>query len=244
MSLSVSLASTELEKMASLLSHVVGLSKQLGTSSDGPNLRDQIQYDVKGLSTSSQNVKRSLTQLKDENESGVDPLLERFEALRTQMQQELPPIVDKLRNSRPGASIRTASVDTYTDPLLAQRELDGDTDVIDTLENQVHGILSSMRQVSQLFGQTLQEIKRQRRLLVAIEGETAHAVEDMSAGTEEVRIAHERQQRSTKCICWIILIVALVVVAVVLIIVWQVKWSNDPSPTPRHGQRAIAMKPE
>jgi hypothetical protein len=230
MALSVSLASTEIERMASLLSHVVSLSKQLGTPSDGPDLRDQVQSDVRRLSTCSQTVKQRLTQLKQQNESGVDAVLEQFESLRAQMQADLPPVIAKLRNSRsPG--LRTPNADSYTDLLLGQAELDRTSDELDRLEQQVHEILTSMRQVSQLFGQTLDELKRQRRLLVSIERETARAADDLGTGAEELSTAQERQGLGTKCICWIIIIVGLVVVAVALIIVWQVKWSKDSSPT-------------
>jgi hypothetical protein len=232
MTLSFSLASTELEKMAGLLDHVVGLSRQLGSAGDGPALRDQIQYDVRGLATSGQNAKRSLAQLHEQSDAGAGALLERFEALRARMQRELPPIVDRLRGAGPRAP------PAYTDPLLAQRQLDADGDRLDALEGEVHAVLASMREAAQLFGQTLQEIKRQRRLLVAIDGETARAAEDAAAGAAEVRAADARQRSRTKCICWILLIVALVAAVVALVIVYVVKWSKDPSPTPTPRARA------
>jgi hypothetical protein len=218
--------------MASLLSHVTNLSKRLNSFDDGPHLREQIQFDVKALSTSSQNVKRSLLQLKDQNEPGVDALLERFESLRGRMQEELPPIIQKLRGTQNSSTpIGGSGGPNYTEPILSQTQLDGDSDLLDVLEQQVNEILAAMREVHLLFGKTLQELQKQRHILVQIEGETSKAVEEMEVGNEELRKAQGRQRSSTKCICWIVVIAILVVAAVVLIILWKFKWST-PSATP------------
>jgi hypothetical protein len=229
MALSIAETSSELERMASLLTHAVKLASQLNSFNDGPHLREQISSDVRSLSTASQNVKQSLTQLKNDGTPGVDPLIARFEALRTRMQDQLPPIAQKVRGSPLDSSGGAGG--GYTEPLLTQAQVDGDTDLLDNLELQIRGILAMMREVSQLFGQTLQELQKQRHLLQAIEGETARAVEEMEEGNEALQTAQEHQKSSTKCICWIVIIVTLVVVAVALIIVWRVVWSKKPEPT-------------
>jgi hypothetical protein len=238
MTVSLSATASELEKMKSLLNHVVNLSKQLSGINDGPHLREQIQFDVRALSASSQTVKQNLFQLKQQNESGADPLLERFEALRARMQEELPPVVQKLRGNPTASTPLTSSGVTsgYTDPLLAQAELDNESEVLDVLEQQVHEILASMREVSRLFAQTLEEFKKQRHILVAIEAETLKAVEDMEVGNEELRKGQNRQRCSTKCICWIVVILIVVVAAIALIIVWKVKWSKQSENAPSRAE--------
>jgi t-SNARE complex subunit (syntaxin) len=108
--------------------------------------------------------------------------------------------------------------------------LDSDSDLLDVLEQQVNEILAAMPEVHQLFGKTLQELQKQRHILVQIEGETSKAVEEMEVGNEDLRKAQGRQRSSTKCICCIVVIAIIVITAVVLIILWKFKWSA-PSAT-------------
>jgi chromosome segregation ATPase len=229
MSVSLGQVASDIEQMSSQLSHILALSNKIGGFNDGPHLREQIQCDVKAILDSSQTVKRAFAALKESDPPGLDDHHRRFEQLRARIQAELPKVIAKLRdNTAPGAGAAA----NYTEPQLDQRLLDRDSDLIDVLEQQVGEIVAVMREVNSLFGQTLAELQAQRHMLTAIEGHTAAAAEEMGKGNEALEEAGEHQKKSTKCICWIAVIVAAVVVAVVLLVLWKTVWSKKSPPSP------------
>jgi hypothetical protein len=223
---------SDIDKMTSTLNHILSLSKQIGGFRDGPHLREEIQVDVRTILDSSRTVKRDLVQLKENDEPEVDEYLARFEALRSRIQQELPPVVNKLKSSSADTAIASSSSPNYTEGLLDQTQLDGETDLIDLLEQQVNTILMTMREVREIFGATLEELQKQRHMVQSIETTTAEAAEDVHKGNEILGEAQEQQKGATKCLMWVLIIVVLVAVAVVLIILSQTVWKKKPKATP------------
>jgi methyl-accepting chemotaxis protein len=227
--------SSNLEQISSLLNHVVNLSTKIGGFGDGPHLREQIQADVRQLTTLSQTVKNAMTELRQTGGPTFDSYQSRFEDLRARMQSELRPVIEKLRSSTtPSASGGGGGGSVASEPLLSQQLVDSETDLIDVLEQQVNQILTTMREVNQLFTHVMTELQKQRHMITAIDAETTEAVSEMSTGNRELEKAGEHQKSSTKCICWIVIIVLLVVTAVGLIIAWQLVWKGGKptGPTP------------
>jgi hypothetical protein len=223
---SMSSITSDLEEMASLLTHVVTLSNRVGGFGDGPHLREQIQGDVKRLGSLSQQVKAAMTRLGGGPE--LDAYQSRFEELRERIRRDLEPVIQKLRSS----TTPTGGDSAPAGPIFDQGLLDGETDLIDTLEQEVAAIVSVMREVSERFTQVMQELQAQRPRITAIEGETTAAVAQMESGNKALETASGHQKSTRKCICWIFIIVLLVVTAVVLIVLWQVFWKHTPTPTP------------
>lgn len=227
---SASVAS-DLERMTSLLNHIMALSIKIGGFSDGPHLREEIQADIRNLTSLCQSTKTALSALKDAGSPSVDDHLARFNELRGRIQQDLPTVVQKLRGSSDlGPSGQAAASAGREAPVLDQRLLDGETDLIDILEQQVNEILITMREVNQLFGETFEQLQAHRHILTAIETHTSEALSEMERGNETLEEAKEKQKASTKCLCWIFVILALVVAAVVLIILSQTIWKKQPDP--------------
>jgi predicted nucleic acid-binding Zn ribbon protein len=244
MSATIAQVANDIAKMTSTLNHILSLSKQIGGFNDGPHLREQLQVDVKSILDSSRTVKRDLLQLKDNDESEADEYLAKFEALRGRIQQELPPVVNKLKSSSADTAFGSASSPNYTEGLLDQTQLDGATDLIDILEQQVNAILMTMREVREIFGSTLEELQKQKHMVQSIETTTAEAAEDMHKGNEILEEAQDRQKGATKCILWILIILVLVAVAIVLIILSQTIWKkkknpDTPIPTPSRWQLVV-----
>jgi hypothetical protein len=238
---SASVAS-DLDRMTSLLNHIMSLSIKIGGFSDGPHLREEIQADIRTLTSLCQTTKTALIALKERGSPRVDDHLGRFNELRGRIQQDLPGVVQKLRGSSEQAQAKAAP--THDDALLEQSLLDGETDVIDILEQQVNEILVTMREVNQLFGETLEQLQAQRHILTAIETHTTEAVSEMQRGNEELEQAKEKQKSSTKCICWILIILLLVVAAVVLIILSQTIWkkrNDEPGGQPTESSMPDAL---
>jgi methyl-accepting chemotaxis protein len=223
--------SSDLEQISSLLSHVVHIAERIGGFGDGPHLREQIQTDVRRLSALSQKVKNAMAQLSSNPGPTFESYQSRFEDLRIRMQKELTPVIERLRNSHTPTGESNGRPDTQV-PLLSQVMIDQNTDLIDTLEQQVAGILQAMREVNSLFSQTMTELQRQSNRILQIEAETTQAVSEMSRGNDELDKADSHQHKSRRCICCIFILVILVVTAVGLIIAWQVFWKKDPEPTP------------
>jgi hypothetical protein len=227
---SASVAS-DLERMTNLLNHIMALSTKIGGFSDGPHLREEIQVDIRNLTLLCQSTKTALLELKENGSPSADDHIARFNELRGRIQQDLPGVVQKLRgSSERAASGQSASF--HEETALDQSLLDGESDLIDILEQQVNEILITMREVNQLFGETLEQLQAQRHILTAIETHTSEAVSEMGRGNEALEEAKEKQKLSTKCLCWIFIIVTLVAVAVVLIILSQTIWKKTVNPPP------------
>jgi hypothetical protein len=220
---------SDLERMTSLLNHIMALSIKAGGFSDGPHLREEIQADIRSLTSLCQSTRTALIALRESGSPSADTHLARFNELRDRIQQDLPGVVQKLRGSSEAASAGQAAA-MRDEPLLDQRLLDGETDLIDILEQQVNEILITMREVNQLFGETLEQLQAQRHILTAIETHTTEAASEMSRGNEALEEAKEKQKASTKCICWIVIILALVAAAVVLVILSQTIWKKKSEP--------------
>jgi hypothetical protein len=232
MSVSLSQVSSDIEQMSSLLSHILSLSAKVGGFNDGPHLREQIQLDVKSILDSSQAVKRAFTRLKESDTPGVEEPLRRFDQLRARIQSELPNVISKLKDNTAPSDFGSSSAPNYTEPQLDQRLLDADSDLIDVLEQQVNQIVAMMREVNALFGKTLAELQTQRHILTAIEQDTNVAVQEMTKGNEVLEEAADNQKKSSKCICWIAILIVAVVIAVVMIILWKTVWSKKEEPSP------------
>jgi hypothetical protein len=228
--------SSDIERMTGLMDHIMSLSKQIGGFNDGPQLREQIQVDVKNIMNASKVVKDSLSQL--QGSPGTGECEARFEQLRARMQQDLPNVISKLRQNTeapPSSGGLQGSRANYTEPILDQMQLDGETEQLETLAQQVNQILRVMREVHEIFGQTLEELQKQRHLLGHIEGATSEAVSNMESGNEQLEQAHESQKKSTKCICAVAIIVVVVAVGVAMLILYQVVWKDSgsrPAPIP------------
>jgi hypothetical protein len=220
-----------LERLTSLLTHIVTLSMKIGSFDDGPQLRENIQTDVRSILSSSQTVKSTLQDLKSRAVPGVDEYLAQFDSIRARMQRELPDVISKLRNTVSSPrSPWDARDDSMSQPLLDQAQLDAESGYMDVLEQNVNRIVNTMREVHQLFTDTLTEIQQQRHLVTGIETLTSKAVDDMNNGNKQLEQADEKQKSSTKCLCCIVTILSLVVVGVVLVIlyfeVWHKKKTN------------------
>jgi t-SNARE complex subunit (syntaxin) len=114
-----------------------------------------------------------------------------------------------------------------TQPLLDQDQLDGVSETLNVLEQQVNQIIQQMRQIHDIFHQTLTEIQAQRHFVTTIDGETSKAVDAMERGNEQLDQAAEKQKTSTRCLCVIVTIVILVVIGVVLVILYETVWHKS-----------------
>jgi hypothetical protein len=218
--------SNDLERLSSLLTHIVSLSMRVGGFDDGPELRENIQADVRSILSSSQSAKTTLLALKQRQVPSVDDYIARFDSIRARMQRELPEVINKLRNT--GSFGRSSSSDLHADsmtqPLLDQTQLDGETEMLDVLGQQVNQIIAQMREIHEIFHQTLTEIQQQRHFVTSIDSATSKAAESMEHGNKELDEAAEKQKTSTRCLCVIVTIVVLVVIAVVMVVLYETVW--------------------
>jgi hypothetical protein len=217
--------STDLDQISSLLTHVTSISMKIGGFGDGPHLREQIQADVRQLTNLSQKVKIAMAELSKTNDPSFDTYQVRFDELRTRIQSELKPVVEKLRGCATPSG--TSGQPSASEGLLRQDLLDADTDYLDTLEQQVNEILQAMREVNQLFTRVMTELQKQRHILARIDAETTEAASDMSSGNMQLEQAAEHQRCSTKLICCIFLIVFVIAAGIGGIIAWQVLKKKD-----------------
>jgi hypothetical protein len=198
MFVSLSQVSSDIEQMSSLLNHFLSLSGKIGGFNDGPQLREQIQCDVKSILDSSQTVKRAFATLKEANTPGLDDHLKRFDQLPARIHSELPGVISKLKDNTAPSGFGSTSAPNYTEPQLDQRLLDTDSDLIDVLEQEVNQIVAVMREVNALFGKTLEELQTQRHRLIVIEQDTNMAVQEMAKGNEQLEERGKNQKKSRK----------------------------------------------
>lgn len=209
--------------MKDQLRRVVQLSQDIGSFNDGPQLRQNIQNSVRTLVQLSTSVKNEITILHnrdDESSQDANSLQQEFEVINQQMKTQLPEIITSLKSAshtiggpQPLGGERQLSSEIYV-PLLDQQELDQDTEQIDLLDVSVNEILTNMREVNNLFTQTMQELQRQRHLVVSIDNQTSKAHDAMKEGNSQLDKASEHQKGSRKAICLIFLVVLVVVIGV------------------------------
>ena len=214
----------EINEMAESLNHIRELSDQIGGFNDGPHLHEQIQNEVRSIMQASKKAKDSLLAIPT-GTPGLDASMSRFEQIRSRMQTEIPGVIGKLRQYQNTPS-QPAPVPNYTEPLLNQSELDDQSEELQALEAAAAQILSQMREVQQLFAQTLDEIQKQRHKLVSIETVTAKSAQDMASGNEQLDKAQQHMKGKTKCLIWIIVAVGVIIVGLVLFLLWRFKWSK------------------
>lgn len=196
---------------------IIELSKQIGGFNAGPQLQDDIQSNVKSLLTLSQKVKNNITQLRESNAPDLDSVENAFNQLSRRIQSELPDVIKSLRNVSSGPGPSSGGGGGGFNPTVLQQSLvDDQSDQLDMLEQEVQSILSTMREVNTLFHQTLEEIQKQRHMLVTIEASTEKAKDDMESGILHLDKAGENQKSSNRALCWILIILVVVVVGVVL----------------------------
>jgi hypothetical protein len=231
--MSVADVSGDIDRMTNLLSHIISLSDKVGGFGDSPQLRQQIRGDVQELAATGQQVKNTLVTLKGQGIYGIDGYIERYDALRARIQRELPVVIQRLRAALPTPSGRPAAEPDMRQPLMMdQGLLDGETDEIDVLEQNVSEVVVGMREVNDLFTSAHREIQSQRHLVVKVDSATSESVSEMAVGNERLESAARRQKASSKCRCCIATILLVVVLAVVLIILSQTVWKADPDVQP------------
>jgi hypothetical protein len=202
------------------LAQVLTLSSKIGSSEDRQELREELQNEVRCIQQASNSAKIAYTRL---GEGELDPaekdrLSEWFTTLREKMQQQLPSVIEVLKNVTLEISLESPGHFSYTEPLLNQEELDQDRETLEALDFEITDILANMKQLNQLFQSTLEEIQRQRNLVTAVDEHVAQALDDMFDGNEQLDKAQRYHKRGNRCLCWVFLIVAVVVVCLVLIV--------------------------
>ncbi|EAY03624.1 hypothetical protein TVAG_161630 [Trichomonas vaginalis G3] len=204
----------------------------IGTFRDTPTFRDSINSNVKDITQLAAASKRLLTELREKETPGLDQYEQEYEELNTELRRELPPIVQKLKNSSQdgGAGPGGASTSTMQSSLLDQQVVDGESEQLEELEVQVREILSTMREVNEIFTKTLEELQRQNHMVVGISDTVAESKNAMVKGNEQLERGKQHQKASTRCLLWIFLFVLLVVAGIVIFVV--VKYTGKKSPTP------------
>ena len=208
-----------LDRMEDGLSRLVSLSGDVGGFRDGIHLREQIQNHVQSLMNLSKQAKNDISQLRRDGDASVDSLQIRFEDLSARMKIELPKVVACLKQNAPapgGDEFSRRQDDFINQPLLEQAQLDSESDQIEMMTQEVNAILSTMREINQIFQQAFEEIQKQRHLVHSIDAITTKAVDNMVKGNKELEKAQEHQKMSRKALCWIFIIIAMVIVGVVI----------------------------
>ena len=216
--------------MRTKLDDLIKTGKDIGTFKDGPLMRESIQRDAKTLSEVSKRVKDELYELKKDENYEVNEYEKEFNSLREQMQAQLPPIIAKLKQSAEEDN-KVAPVQG-SNQVLDQELIDRESEQIEVLEIEVRNILATMREVNQIFTQTLEELQKQQHMIATIDGHTEEAVNDMRHGNESLDKAKQHQKSSTKTLCWLLLFFMIIVAGIGLYI-WSTSGSKPkPSPTP------------
>jgi hypothetical protein len=211
MSSTVGSVDSDLLQMHQIVSLIESRTHQIGTAADTPFFRDSIRSKIEVLNSLSRSLKSSLLILQDSHDQNVSTYERRFNALNSRMTTVLHRFVPQIHDQQSRPPVR------YTEPsdlLLGRDSLNEETDRIDMLENEVRQVLTTMREVNQLFRSTMEEIRRQRNLLTKIDVQLEGGKEKMLDGAKESKVANEHMRKSSKCICNY----CLVVVAIVAIV--------------------------
>ena len=222
---SLSNLSSSLNEMKSKFQTLCAKKKDIGTFHDGPVLRQEINTNVKELVDVTNRVKRIISTLK-ENGENIDSYEAEFESLGKQMNTELPKIIQSLKQ-REDTSVPAYGVSQVQQSLMDQEEVDGTTEQIENLEVQVREILSTMRQLNEIFNQTLDELQKQRNVILSIDNQVSNAHDNMADGNEKLDGAKKHQRGSTKLLCWLAIIFGLVVVGIVIFLIFFFSKKKD-----------------
>ena len=222
---------SSLNRMEQTLNSLIEDGKSIGGFSDGPILRENIQSKSKQLVQLSNAVKQQIITLKEQNDPNVGKYEEDFDRLAQKMKQELPQILDSLKRSQ-STEQPTVTQPISTTPLLDQQVVEEQRDLIEDLEVAVREILATMTQLHSIFTQTLEELQKQRNVILSVDNAVSNAHDDMNKGNENLQTAQKHQKGSTKCLLWLLLIFAVIAAGIGVGIYFGVKGNDDPSPTP------------
>ena len=225
---SLSNLSSSLNEMKSKFNTICTKKRDIGTFQDGPVLRQEINQNVHELVDITNRVKKLIATLK-ENGENIDSYEHDFEELGKQMNDELPKIVQVLKQKEEASPQYGTSA--IQQPLMAQEEVDGTTEQIENLEVQVREILSTMRQLNEIFTQTLEELQKQRNVILSIDNQVSNAHDNMATGNEKLQEASEHQKGSSKCLCWLAIIFAVICVGIGIFCWIFIPNKDDDTPT-------------
>jgi chromosome segregation ATPase len=219
--MSVDHVRNDISSMRSMLAQIRSLGDRIGGVDDNPQLRAELQDSVRRLTSLAQSTKATIQSLVGSGDPDVASLQQSFTEATQEMQQQLPPVINALRSRTSNEPGRRA--DVYHQPLLDQAFLDDETETLEALEQRVNEILTAMREVNALFNQTYTKIQEQRHLLVSLDQNISNAVDEMSEANAQLDQAAQKQKGSTRCLCWIAVVVSVIVAGVILFLVLWLK---------------------
>ena len=223
-----------LDKMRQTLDSLLEDGEKIGSMSDGAVLRDRIQSNAKELVQLSASVKKQIMTLKEDDDPSISQYENDFMELSKQMKEKLPSILNRLKQNKTETSSTSQVTPVVSQPLLEQQTVDNETQQIEDLEVSVREILSTMTELNRIFNQTLEELQKQRNTLLTLDNTISNAHDDVKGGNEQLEKATEHQKGSTRCLCWLLLVVGIIVagIAIFLFIHFSGKSKNTPTPTP------------
>jgi len=229
MSFTIAEVSNDLTRMENTIDHVKELSQSVGGFGDTPQLREDIQSDVKTISDLSKTIKSNIEYLRQQNVPGLEEQERRFDKIREQMQVKLREVIEKLRNNDL-PSHDQYSYESTSQPLLDQGLLDQQSDQLDELESEINEILQTMKEVKALFCQTLEEIQKQQHILFKVDKTIQRAHDDAVDGNQQLDTAQQHQKGSTKVLCCLLIFFLVVAVGVSLFLaLWFTKHKKSGS---------------
>lgn len=209
--------SHDINTMEDQLNKIMLNSSKLGGFDDGPDVRESLQQDVKSLMNLSQMVKKVIFTLREQGDPNVNDYQSKFDNLRNKMQNELPQVLNKLKeNIQSNEPSNVPQTEIYNQPLLDQSQLDSETEYLQVIEQEVNNILTTMRELNLIFQQTLDELQKQRHILVSVDTMVSSSTNDMNSGNLDLEKAAEHQRGTTKCLWLILIIVAVVATGIIL----------------------------
>ena len=229
--------SRDLNLLRSKLSETHSIAQDIGTIKDGALLRSTIQTTIKEISTLSTSIKSQLTILNQNSHDQAQEYELQFNEIQQEMQTQLPLIISKLKENTNGSNQMNSFSSEIAEniiPLIDQEQVDGETEQIDILEEQVNTILTTMREVNDIFSSTLEKLQEQRNMILSIDNAVSDANDNASKAVDQLNKAEKHQKFSRKCLCWLLL-VFLVIAAGIGVFVWLYLSRNSgskPSPAP------------
>lgn len=229
--------SRDITHLRNKLNDLSKASEDIGTIKDGALLRSTIQSDIKEIVALSQSIKSQLLTLSETNNDEAQSYEPEFLNIQNEMQNLLPKIVQKLKASA-SDSQEQITVPSTSVALLDQAQVDEETEQLEILEAQVGEILSTMRELNNLFHATLDKLNEQRNIILSIDDSISNAKDDMNNGNEQLDKGKNHQKGSTKCLCWLFLFFFIVVAGVCLFLFFKFgpgigKSTPSPTPTPQ-----------
>lgn len=204
----------------------------IGTFKDTPTFRDSINQNVKDILQLSGASKRLIATLRQQEAPGLDDYEKEYEELNAELKRELPPIVQKLKqNTEDAGGMGGNPQAAMSQNLLDQEVVDGQAEQLEELESQVREILSTMKEVNEIFTKTLEELQKQRNMIVGLDNTVQESQDRMVSGNEALEKGKSHQKASTKCLLWILLFFGIIVAGIIIFII--VKYTGKkPSPSP------------